>query len=62
MNKLFDILKKYDYVVVFVLLTVLSIILMARTTYYQRSNVWTSPTATGAFRPSMLAKDRTPAS
>ncbi len=41
MNKLFDILKKYDYVVVFVLLTVLSIILMARTTYYQRSKITT---------------------
>lgn len=41
MNKLFDILKKYDYVVVFVLLVVVSVILMARTTYYQRSRITT---------------------
>ena len=32
-NRLITLLKKYDYVVVFVLLVVLSVVLMARTTY-----------------------------
>lgn len=51
MNKLFDILKKYDYVVVFVLLVVLSVVLMARTTYYQRSRItaWTGSIAGGWY-------------
>ena len=39
MNKLFEILRKYDYLVVFVLLTVLSLVLMSRTTHYQRSKL-----------------------
>lgn len=39
MNKLFDILKKYDYVVVFVLLVVVSAVLMVRTSHYQGSRV-----------------------
>lgn len=39
MYKLFQILKKYDYVVVFVLLTALSFVLMSRTTYYQSSRL-----------------------
>ena len=41
MNKLFDILRKYDYVVVFVLLTIVSLVLMARSSYYQRSRLTT---------------------
>lgn len=39
MQKLFDILKKYDYVVVFVLLAVASLVLMARSSYYQQSRL-----------------------
>lgn len=39
MNKLFELLKRYDYIVVFVLLTVLSVVLMVRSTYYQRSRL-----------------------
>ncbi len=39
MQKLFDILKKYDYVVVFVALMVISIIMMVRTTYHQGSRI-----------------------
>ena len=39
MNKLLQILKKYDYVVVFVVLVVLSLVLMARTSYYQSSRL-----------------------
>ena len=51
MNRLIDILKKYDYVVVFVLLVVLSVVLMARTTYYQRSRItaWTGSMAGGWY-------------
>ena len=51
MNRLIDILKKYDYVVVFVLLVVLSVVLMARTTYYQRSRItaWTGSIAGGWY-------------
>lgn len=47
MQKLFDILKKYDYVVVFVVLTVLSIVMMARTTYLQgaRIGMWANGVA-----------------
>ena len=32
-------LKKYDYVVVFLLLVVLSLVLMSRTSYYQGSKL-----------------------
>lgn len=39
MQKLFEILKKYDYVVLFVLLVVASIVMMARTSYYQSSRI-----------------------
>lgn len=39
MNKLLQILKKYDYVVVFVVLVVVSLVLMARTSYYQSSRL-----------------------
>lgn len=39
MNRLLQILKKYDYVVVFVVLVVLSLVLMARTSYYQSSRL-----------------------
>jgi rod shape-determining protein MreC len=39
MNRLLEILKKYDYVVVFVVLVVLSFVLMARTSYYQSSRI-----------------------
>ncbi len=44
MKKLFDILKRYDYLLVFVLLVSLSLLMMARTTYYQSSRlaVWTA--------------------
>ena len=39
MSKLFDILKKYDYIVVFVLLVVTSVVMMSSTSYYQRSRL-----------------------
>ena len=39
MQKLFDLLKKYDHWVVFVLLALASVILMARSTYYHRSRL-----------------------
>lgn len=39
MRKLFDILKKYDYVVVFLLLIGIALLLMARTTYYQSARI-----------------------
>ena len=39
MYKLFQLLKKYDYVVVFVLLVALSFVLMSRTSYYQSSRL-----------------------
>ena len=51
MNKLFDILRKYDYVVVFVLLTIVSVVLMARSSYYQRSRLtaWAGGIAGGWY-------------
>ena len=44
MHKLFEILKRYDYVVVFVLLVAVSLVMMSRTTYYQSSRLasWAS--------------------
>lgn len=39
MHKLFEILKRYDYVVTFVLLVAVSLVLMSRTTYYQSSRL-----------------------
>ena len=41
MDKLLDILRKYDYVVLFVVLVALSVVLMARSTYYQQSKIVT---------------------
>ena len=51
MNKLFDILKRYDYVVVFVLLLITSVVLMVRTTYYQQSRIvaWANGIAGGWY-------------
>ena len=51
MNKLFDILRKYDYVVVFVLLVGLSLVLMARSGMYQRSRLtaWAGAIAGGWY-------------
>ena len=39
MNRLFDILKRYDYVVVFVLLLSISVVMIVQTNNYQRSRV-----------------------
>lgn len=52
MNKLFQILKRYDYVVVFVVLVVLSLVLMVRSTYYQSSRLtaWTNGIAGDWYR------------
>ena len=52
MKKLFDILKRYDYLLVFVLLVSLSLLLMARTTYYQSSRlaVWTASVVGNWYR------------
>ncbi|MCR5445147.1 MAG: rod shape-determining protein MreC [Bacteroidales bacterium] len=51
MNKLFDILKRYDYVVLFVVLVALSIVLMSRTSYYQQSKIvsWANGIAGGWY-------------
>lgn len=52
MQKLFDILKKYDYVVVFVLLLVASIVMMVRSSYYQQSRMvsWANGIAGGWYK------------
>ena len=52
MHRLFEILRKYDYTVVFVLLVALSMVLMARTTRYQASHmaVWANGVAGGWYR------------
>jgi len=52
MNKLLQILKRYDYVVVFVVLVVLSLVLMVRSTYYQGSRLtaWTNGIAGDWYR------------
>lgn len=42
MEPLWKLLKRYDYVIVFVLLLVLSIVLMARSNYYQSSKIVTA--------------------
>ena len=39
MHRLFEILKRYNYLLVFLLLVVLSLVLMSRTTYYQSSRL-----------------------
>ena len=51
MNRLLQILRKYDYVVVFVVLVVLSFVLMARTSYYQSSRIvsWGNSIAGGWY-------------
>lgn len=51
MNKLFDILKRYDYVVLFVVLVALSVVLMSRTSYYQQSKIvsWANGIAGGWY-------------
>jgi rod shape-determining protein MreC len=52
MNKLSQILKRYDYVVVFVVLVVLLLVLMVRSTYYQSSRLtaWTNGIAGDWYR------------
>lgn len=52
MHRLFEILKKYDYLVVFVLLVVMSVVLMARTSRYQGSHiaVWANGVAGSWYR------------
>lgn len=52
MQRLLEILKKYDYVVVFVLLVIASLVMMARTTNYQSSRlaVWSNGIAGGWYR------------
>jgi len=52
LKKLFDILKRYDYLLVFVLLVSLSLLMMARTTYYQSSRlaVWTASVVGNWYR------------
>lgn len=52
MQKLFEILKKYDYVVLFVLLVVASLVMINRTSYYQSSRmaVWANGIAGGWYK------------
>lgn len=52
MQKLFEILRKYDYVVVFVLLVAASMALIARSSYYQGSRivVWANGVAGGWYK------------
>jgi len=52
MHRLFEILKRYDYVVVFILLTVASLVMMARTSRYHgsRLGVWANGVAGGWYR------------
>ena len=52
MHRLFEILKRYDYVVVFVLLVTASLVLMARTSQYQGSRlaVWANGVAGSWYR------------
>lgn len=51
MQRLLEILKRYDYVVVFVLLTALSVVLMSRSTYYHHSRLsaWANGIAGGWY-------------
>lgn len=51
-NRLISVLKKYDYVVVFVLLVALSALLMSRTSYYQGSKLvaWSNSVAGGWYQ------------
>lgn len=49
---MFEILRKYDYVVVFVVLAALSVVMMVRTSYYQQSRLtaWANGVAGGWYR------------
>ena len=51
-NRLIGILKKYDYVVVFLLLVIVSAVLMSRTSYYQSSKLvsWANAVAGGWYQ------------
>ena len=51
-NRLINLLKKYDYVVVFLLLVALSAVLMSRTSYYQSSKIvsWANSVAGGWYQ------------
>lgn len=51
-NRLISLLKKYDYVVVFVLLVALCAVLMSRTSYYQGSKIvaWANSVAGGWYK------------
>ena len=50
-NRIIRLLKDYDYVVVFLLLVVASLVLMSRTSYYQSSKLiaWTNSVAGGWY-------------
>lgn len=52
MQKLFEILKKYDYAVVYLLLVIASLVMIARTSYYQSSRlvVWANGVAGGWYK------------
>ncbi|MCR4681129.1 MAG: rod shape-determining protein MreC [Bacteroidales bacterium] len=51
-NRLIFLLKKYDYVVVFLLLVIVSVVLMSRTSYYQSSKLisWTNSIVGGWYQ------------
>ncbi len=51
-NRLIHLLKKYDYVVVFLLLVAVCAVLMSRTSYYQSSKIvsWTNSLAGGWYK------------
>ena len=51
-NRLIHLLKKYDYVVVFLLLVAVCAVLMSRTSYYQSSKLvsWTNSMAGGWYK------------
>lgn len=51
-NRLISLLKKYDYVVVFLLLVIVCTILMSRTSYYQGSKLvaWSNSVAGGWYQ------------
>ena len=51
MNKLIELLKRYDYVWVFLLLVVVAVVMMAQSTYYQRSRLtrWAASVAGGWY-------------
>lgn len=52
MDKLLSILRRYDYVVLFVVLVALSLVLMSRSGYYQQSRLvsWANGVAGGWYR------------